>query len=87
MRVAPLLDTQVVVGADTGEGGQFFTSQPPDASARAGDKSDIFWPDLATSQSEVLTERVTAGHDLIVAEGGFASTQDERGVPRPIPDL
>lgn len=50
MGITALLDTQIVIGADTGQSGQFFTSQPLDPSAGAGHQSDIFWPDLATSQ-------------------------------------
>ena len=71
MNGAALFDAQVIVGADSGQGGQFLTAQTLNASAGTRHKPNIFGANLLAAKLQVLPERLTAGHHKRVLKVGL----------------
>jgi len=82
MNGAALFDAQVIVGADSGQGGQFLTAQTLNASTGTWHKPNIFGANLLAAKLQVLPERLTAGHHMRVLKVGLPDPRISWAYPR-----
>ena len=60
MAVAPAFQAEVVVGADSGEHGEFFTSEPGEASPAVRNDPCLCWRNQVSACSKVAPKGVRA---------------------------